>query len=813
MLKNGVMREFGWILLMRIGLCETNRRLGRARAPVACFAAALMCIVTGLPGASGQPDGGVAPEPYVKRPASGAVIGHVIDAETREPIEGAGVSVQVDGAFPDTGPGATRSDEAGRYQLRAPLGRKKSSTKLSILVILGEPIRKRETNIIDVTQLNVNVACDGYKPFVGPVSIRHAAVSRFKVYLAEIFLAPEGSRLASHAPSDFRWEHLEDFSVTPDTAEPGSKVTMTARLRVRHEPGMTHRIFVIGPGALLEADALPVTSRGEVHRIAIPLKLNKSQKQDDGEHQEFTGTARIRRRPKIDHGLLQVALFRGTNNVTPTDLRPVLLQAPDSDETKAAAELCREAYYLHDGGELGLALERAKAAVEAAPDYEFAHEMLGDLYLASNRPEAAIEALTRLAELDPDDADTDVEATLPKLAEALLAAGRPKEGIELLKPLDKDTQQKKYRTESKMSAGYNIALARCYLALGEFKDADARLKRAGLLSPTLRRQLTIERARAVTAGEPDSLDARVGLGRALADAGQWEEAIGEFRTAAEDEESDAWQYTDLAWALMEGVERHDEALIWAHRAVVDDPDNAEARLRLGDCFRHLGQYDEAATEYAAAATLRPADFQARHWNGLMMLWRGETEAGAEELLAALDLAREKGEHRPSYFGLFIPVATTRVLVHGFRFPEADYDYVILDALTTLRAQGLDEEHPDAFLAKHNMAAAFVELGLPDAALPLLEECLEARPDYVDSLYTSARAHMAKGDSDTAEDELRRVVEAASMHPDAYLDLAKLRLEAGDPAAAQRYVLQHRRNYPESAPRRPVGPTEKPSEPE
>lgn len=733
---------------------------------------------------------------YVKRPASGGVIGYVISAESREPIEGTLVSVQANGAFAESGPTTAHTDATGRYRLRAPLGRSKSSTKVSPLVIFGEPIRKRETNTIDPTQLNVSVTCAGYEPFLGPVSIRHAAVSRFKVYLAEILLAPEGSALASFAPGNFHWEHLEDFTVTPDVVERGNKLTMTARLRVRRDPDITYRLYAIAPGRLFETSGLPVSSSGRVtHNIAIQLhSVNPGA--DDSDHREFTATARVRRRTPLDHARVYVVVFRGTRNVTPVDLRPVLVLAPGSEDERGAAELCREGHYLRAQGELSAAVERVEAAVEAAPEYKFAHELLGDLYMEMNRPEDAVRCLRKLVALAPDD----VETAYPMLAEALVAAGKAQEGVELLRPLDKDATKRKQPTASRMPPRFNTALGRCYLALRDFGAADDRLKRAGLLSPDLRRQVAIERAHAMLAASPESVDARAGLARALADAERWDEAIGEFHAAAESEDADAWRYTDLAWALMQGAERYDEAAVWAEQAVSLDPGNAEARLRLGDCYRRLGRYEAAADQYAEAAKARPFDFYARHWNGMMLLCRGETEAAAEELAASLALAREKGEHRPRYFAVVLLVATTKVLVHGFRYPEAEQAYIILDALTTLRTHA--SSGPDAadFISKYNMAAAFVELGLPEAGLPLLRECLAARPDYTEALYASARAHMDKGEPDIAEAELHRVVEANPLHPRAYLDLAKLRLAARDGAAAQRYVLQHRRNYPESAPR-------------
>ena len=783
---------------MRTALCQAWSDARTAGAATRLVAAALLVSVL-PPAASAVLPKEPMPEPYVKRPASGAVVGYVIDAETRRPVEGALVSVQVNAAFPDTGSATARSDAAGRYQLRAPLGRTKSGMKMSPLIIFGEPIRKQEANLIDATQLNVSVRCAGYKPFLGAVPMRHAAVSQFRVYLAEILLAPVAGGLVSSAPTNFRWEHLEQFTVAPDIAEPGTKVTMTAHLRVRRDPDINYRLYAIAPQGLLEYDnPLGVTSNDGIERIAIPLGGLKGTS-GDAEHREFAATARVRRRAPIDYGLVHILVFRGTDDVTPGDVESVLVQAPQSDAERAAAELCREAYALQADGELGSAVECAETAVKAAPEYRFGQEMLGDLYLAANRPNDAVQVLKKMVDLDPDD----LALAYPRLAEALLAAGRAKEGIDLLLPLDKDTTKKKHRTESKMSPQFNIALARCYLALGDLEDGDSRLKRAGLLSPKLRRQLATERARAALAASPDSLDAHAGYARALADAARWEEAVAEFRTAAEADKASAWQYTDLAWALMEGLERHEEALPWAQRAVAAAPDSAEARLRLGHCYRHLGQYEKAAAEYATAAELWPHDFQARHWHGLALLARGETDAGAQELIAALELAREKGEHRPRFFGFFVPVLTTRVLVHGFRYPEADCDYILLDALSTLRASDGPADEPAQFLARFNVAASFVELGLPDAALPLLRECLEQRPDYAEALYMGARAHVDKGDPETAEEELQRVVAMNPLHPQAYLDLAQLRLEVGDAAAAERYIAQHRRNYPESAPRRPV----------
>ncbi|MFQ5809931.1 MAG: tetratricopeptide repeat protein, partial [Armatimonadota bacterium] len=499
----------------------------------------LAAILVAVPLSTAAAKSPPAPDPhaYVKRPAWGAVIGYVIDAETREPIDGALVRVQVNADFPDSGPAVAHTDATGRYQLRAPLGSRKSSTKVSPLIIFGEPIRKRETNTIDVIQLNVAASCTGYKPFLGAVPIRHAAVSQFRVYLAQILLAPEGGPYASHAPRNFRWEYLEEFTVDPEIVERGAKVTIKARLRVRREPSINYRIYAIAPAPLLEhSDLLPVSSQDTIQRIAFLLRPTKPTAEDD-DCREFIATAQARKRSRVHHGLVHLAIFRGADNVTPADVHPVLVQVPGSDEEREAAPLCREAQILHAEGELDAAIQRAEAAAEAAPDYRFAQEMLGDLYLAANRPDDAAEVLRKVVKLDPED----LEVAYPKLAEALIAAGRPKTAVDLLVPLDKDSTKKKHRTESRMSRRFNIALARSYLALGDFEAADERLKRAGLLSPDLRRQLTTERARAMLAANPDSMDAHSGLARALADAGRWEEAVDEFRTAAAAEDADTWQ--------------------------------------------------------------------------------------------------------------------------------------------------------------------------------------------------------------------------------------------------------------------------------
>ena len=80
------------------------------------------------------------------------------------------------------------------------------SGKTTLLTVAGALLRPTEGMVricgIDVTQLNVRVERAGYKPFLGPVRAADVDPEQYTLRLEDVWLAPEGSALASFSPDN-----------------------------------------------------------------------------------------------------------------------------------------------------------------------------------------------------------------------------------------------------------------------------------------------------------------------------------------------------------------------------------------------------------------------------------------------------------------------------------------------------------------------------------------------------------------------------------------------------------------------------------
>jgi len=755
---------------------------------------ALVCAGAGLAAEAPQGAKVATAQPYLQRPDWGRLVGFVVDADTGEPVAGASVTVAVDGQFADQGQTVGQTDQQGRYEVRAPMGRIKRATKFSLLVLVGAAaIEKREERNLQITQANLRVQKSGCKPLLAPVTAAHASLPNFILFLHDILLAKESSPLPSFSPDNRGWEELEQFSIEPTICAPGEQVTIKAVMRLPREKGVYYEVHAVAQQKIFARD---------ISRLKPPVGVQPSRLV------EYVNSFPAATRPQREAQVVRPAIYRRLGVVeeswVPAGAPKVLVQVVDSPERRQAAELCQEAFKLREEGQLQRALEKAQAAVQASKGYRYALELSGDLQLALNEPGAAADSYRRMLDIGKDKSKEAGDG-YPKLAEALIAAGRAQEALDALKKLDKDPDTLTAAAESKMPSSFNVAMARGYLALGKLKEADERLRRAIDIPADLRKRVALERADAELAQQPESLDGHLARGRALLDLQRWAEALAEFDRAAQIDPRDPWSRVDMAQALSDDLGRYDEAAAQARAAVALDASNGDALLALGDAHRDLGNYEEAAKVYERLATVRPSDFAARHWHALMLLWQGQTARAATELQEALKLAEAKGSAKSGYvFNPVFPETKTKRMAWGYRHQEADWDYVILDSLQAL------QQAPQAFLPRYNLARALVELDLPVAAIPRLEALLAERPDYVEASYYLAKAYLEQGDRERARQGLEQVIAANPKHPYARLELARLLLEDGEQAGAHRQIAAHQGNYPEAAGSRealPTGPEE------
>ena len=147
-------------------------------------------------------------------------------------------------------------------------------------------------------------------------------------------------------------------------------------------------------------------------------------------------------------------------------------------------------------------------------------------------------------------------------------------------------------------------------------EPDAEVLRKGLASG--RRAVELD---------PDSAEARMGLGLALVASEQYTPALAEMDRAVSlaPESSRAHLYRGI---VLRGLRRTEEALAEANRAIVLAPDFPVASAFLGDCDQDLRRFKEATASYLMAAQLDQELLWARL--GLAAAYQRQTNFGAAE---------------------------------------------------------------------------------------------------------------------------------------------------------------------------------------
>ncbi len=740
------------------------------------------------PAASHGPDSPTG----LERPTWGKVIGWVLDAETRKPVEHARIAVEVQGAFPESGKTTDTTDGFGRYEARAPLG--KISTKLDwgrvltmhpISLLLAPNSIKKQTRIVDVTQVNVRVEADGYQPFVGRVRAMDVDPARFSITLDDVWLAPAGRALSSFTPERLRLEVIEGLKVEPAIATPGQKVRITLATRLPVNRAFKYRAYATSTALRLVKDELELKREGDA-------KHDQTTRPAVGELSPRVVFSREVELPKtsIDQWAeIGFYLVRdGETELRQRDTR-ALIQIVRTDEERKAAEQILEGFRATRVGEKSAALRAYGAARKDAPGYALGHLSYGDLCLQLNRPVDAAAAYDSLVRMDPR--DYDVART--RRAQALVEAGKPQEALNELADAEKVMGKR-------VPARVYLYRARAYAALGKFDEADRALVKAGAkiqLSPDTLSEINLARMRSSVASKPDSPDLHLSYARVLADAHRREEAVAEIRRAAALEPSQPWAFIDLGEQLCAMGRRAEGAANLRH-ALELAPENAEAELALADVYRDNGEYPRALPLYRHVTEAQPMNLRARHNYALMLYATGSLPEARRQFVELLSQARDKGELQEEGLpipGMAIYFGPKRRYVAGFSIPEATADYAIVEALGDL------EHEPTSGLLWQDVGAALVDLNLSQLAVTTLQKSQQLRPDLLETRFLLGVAYRKLGRAADAQRELQAVVAANPLHPRARLELAQLFTDRGDLEQAQAQLLAHAKNWPYERPAR------------
>jgi tetratricopeptide (TPR) repeat protein len=147
--------------------------------------------------------------------------------------------------------------------------------------------------------------------------------------------------------------------------------------------------------------------------------------------------------------------------------------------------------------------------------------------------------------------------------------------------------------------------------------------------------------------EPDSADARRGLGCALDEIGHASEAAEQLQKAVEIKPDYAQAYADLAACYL-GMGRIDDALVQSRKALELTPASAVFHNTLGFCLLQKGSVDEAIAEYQQAVKYNSAYATAYYNLGDALRQQGRLD---EAILAYQKATKVQPDYAAAYNNL------------------------------------------------------------------------------------------------------------------------------------------------------------------
>jgi Flp pilus assembly protein TadD len=264
-------------------------------------------------------------------------------------------------------------------------------------------------------------------------------------------------------------------------------------------------------------------------------------------------------------------------------------------------------------GEYRSSLGLARTVVERYPS-SVAHHFLGAELLASGDREAAM---------------TELRQAIPGAPEArvifgfeLLEEGKTSEGIDQLQTFVRDQPMSLEARPARQRLGAALlaqqrwpeAIEQLQLVLTMNPSNAERLDTHGMLALGYLAAGSFEEAiahhREYLRARPNDSEMLLGLGIALVENDEREEAISVFRRVAEHDPMNAVAQHSLATLLYE-QENFADALAPAEQAVASEPSDPDTHVLLGRVLAQLGRFNESRSFFEQALQIDPAHSEAR----------------------------------------------------------------------------------------------------------------------------------------------------------------------------------------------------------
>jgi tetratricopeptide (TPR) repeat protein/glutathione synthase/RimK-type ligase-like ATP-grasp enzyme len=420
----------------------------------------------------------------------------------------------------------------------------------------------------------------------------------------------------------------------------------------------------------------------------------------------------------------------------------------------------RQAFALHQGGELAQAETLYRDVLARHPDNLNALQLLGALAHATGRTEEAIALFEcALATLSSQGGGTAKHAALyHNLGNALRDAGRGANAVTCYRrglALDPQLPELHANLGRALTAqddfdgavascesavaldpgnhGYALHLAKAYAAAGRHDEA------IGMLQDLLRIA-------------PDHAEVLGHLGRVLTAAGRLDDAIAAFRAATASDPSSCPARLDLAAALVLGGETEAAVEILAALAIAH-PDEPSIHWELATALHALNRPEDALAPLARVLALRPDDAHAHLLMGGIHQTLGNLHEAMGSCRAALRAKPDMGEAL---------LRLAMVLADLGQPAEA------IEACRRLLAA-----EPENAAALCVLGGALARAGQPPAALDAYAHCLRLKPDYLAAQYQLGVLLRDMGQHAMAAACLQAAIELEPDHAGAHVELGNV----------------------------------------
>jgi tetratricopeptide (TPR) repeat protein len=164
----------------------------------------------------------------------GDAVGFVVDAETGQYLKGAEVELAPPPNMRPIRGDRGKTGEGGSYAIKASLGtisHRLAADRLLVLsplsILMGGA--NKTERFINVSQLNLHITCEGYKPFAGALRVTGANLLQNRVWLEPVWLAPAGQSYQSYTDPRGALGKIDAIELSKVSLTPGEKLQWRAR--------------------------------------------------------------------------------------------------------------------------------------------------------------------------------------------------------------------------------------------------------------------------------------------------------------------------------------------------------------------------------------------------------------------------------------------------------------------------------------------------------------------------------------------------------------------------------------------------------